>query len=93
MRWSTAGSADQPSSSIVPELPSVAPDVTDGACRTVVEMMPKRTDSADLDGTLARLRAGDADVVCGPDRTALGVAAAAEDGAIHWGPARGGIVR
>ena len=79
MRWITVGPADQPGTSIVLHPPAVDPGITDDERRTVAEMMAKGTfaainlATADLDGTFARLQAGDADVVQEPTEQPYGV--------------------
>ncbi|ATW52023.1 VOC family protein [Streptomyces peucetius] len=79
MRWITVGPADQPGTSIVLEPPAAAPGVTDEERRTIVEMMAKGTyarlilATADLDGTFARLKAGDADLVQEPTEQPYGI--------------------
>ena len=72
MRWITVGPADQPGTSIVLYPPQASPGVTEDERRTITEMMAKGTyaiitlATADLDGTFARLQAGDAEVVQEP---------------------------
>jgi catechol 2,3-dioxygenase-like lactoylglutathione lyase family enzyme len=79
MRWITVGPADQPGTSIVLHPPGANPGITDDERRTIVEMMAKGTyavillASEDLDGTFARLQAGDADVVQEPTDQPYGV--------------------
>ncbi len=79
MRWITVGPADQPGTSIVLHPPAADPGVTDDERRTIVEMMAKGSyaiitlATADLDGTFARLRASDAEVVQEPTEQPYGV--------------------
>jgi uncharacterized glyoxalase superfamily protein PhnB len=79
MRWITVGPAGQPATSIVLHPPAADPGITDEERRTIVEMMAKGTyavillASEDLDGTFARLQAGDADVVQEPTDQPYGV--------------------
>src|ERR1700712_3403915 len=69
MHWITVGPSHQPGTSIVLHPPGVMPGVTDDERRTITEMMAKGTyatinlASADLDGTFARLQAGEAEGV------------------------------
>ncbi len=79
MRWITVGPADQPGTSIVLEPPAADPGVTDEERRTIAEMMAKGTYAGvllatrDLDGTFARLRAGDVEVVQEPIEQPYGI--------------------
>ena len=79
MRWLTVGPVGQPDTSIVLHPPAADPGVTDEERRTIVEMMAKGTYAGinlatkDLDGTFARLQAGDADVVQEPTEQPYGV--------------------
>ena len=79
MRWITVGPADQPGTSIVLHPPAADPGITDDERRTITEMMAKGTYAAillatkDLDGTFARLQAGDAEVVQEPTQQPYGV--------------------
>jgi catechol 2,3-dioxygenase-like lactoylglutathione lyase family enzyme len=79
MRWITVGPADQPGTSIVLEPPAADPGVTDEERRTIAEMMAKGTYAGvllatkDLDGTFARLRAGEAEVVQEPIEQPYGI--------------------
>jgi catechol 2,3-dioxygenase-like lactoylglutathione lyase family enzyme len=79
MRWITVGPADQPGTSIVLHPPAADPGVTDDERRTIAEMMAKGTyaaivlATADLDGTFARVQAGDAEVVQEPTEQPYGV--------------------
>lgn len=72
MRWITVGPAGQPSTSIVLRPPAEDPGITDAERRTIDEMMAKGTyaaillATADLNGTFARLRAKDAEIVQNP---------------------------
>ena len=79
MRWITVGPAGQPATSIVLHPPAADPGITDEERRTIVEMMAKGTYAVillaakDLDGTFARLQAGDAEVVQEPTDQPYGV--------------------
>jgi catechol 2,3-dioxygenase-like lactoylglutathione lyase family enzyme len=79
MRWITVGPADQPGTSIVLHPPAADPGITDDERRTILEMMAKGTyaiitlATKDLDGTFARLQAGDAEVVQEPTEQPYGV--------------------
>lgn len=79
MRWITVGPADQPGTSIVLQPPAADPGVTAAERRTIDEMMAKGTyagillATADLDGTFARLRAKDAEIVQNPTEQPYGV--------------------
>ena len=79
MRWITIGPADQPGTSIVLYPPDATPGITDDERRTIAEMMAKGTyagillATADLDGTFARLQAGDAEVVQEPTDQPYGI--------------------
>jgi uncharacterized glyoxalase superfamily protein PhnB len=79
MRWITVGPADQPGMSIVLYPPGADPGVTDDERRTIAEMMAKGTyaiitmATKDLDGTFARLQAGDAEVVQEPTEQPYGI--------------------
>ena len=72
MHWITVGPRDQPGTSIVLYPAGATPGITDEERRTIAEMMAKGTYAAinlatkDLDGTFARLQAGDAEVVQEP---------------------------
>ncbi|WP_242894958.1 VOC family protein [Actinomadura litoris] len=79
MRWITVGPPGQPGTSIVLEPPAVPGcGVTDEERRMIVEMMAKGTYAGvnlatrDLDGTFARLQAGDAEVVQEPTEQPYG---------------------
>ena len=79
MRWITVGPADQPATSIVLHPPAADPGITDDERRTITEMMAKGTYAGillatnDLDGTFARVQAGDAEVVQEPTEQPYGV--------------------
>ena len=79
MRWITVGPADQPGTSIVLYPPTASPGITDDERRTITEMMAKGTygiivlATKDLDGTFARLQAGDAEVVQEPTEQPYGI--------------------
>ena len=79
MRWITVGPPDQPGTSIVLYPPAATPGITEDEQRTIAEMMAKGTyaiiilATADLDGTFARLQAGDAEVVQEPTEQPYGV--------------------
>ena len=72
MHWITIGPPAQPDTSIVLYPPAASPGITDDERRTIAEMMAKGTFASinlatdDLDGTFARLQAGDAEVVQEP---------------------------
>jgi len=79
MRWITVGPVGQPGTSIVLNPPSANPGLTDDERRTIAEMMAKGTyamivlATKDLDGTFARVQAGDADIVQEPAEQPYGV--------------------
>src|ERR1700709_966802 len=79
MHWITVGPADQPGTSIVLYPPAATPGITDDERRTIAELMPKGTYASinlattDLNGTFARLQAGDAEVVQEPTEQPYGV--------------------
>ncbi len=79
MRWITVGPPGQPGTSIVLHPPAADPGITDDERRTITEMMAKGTygiitlATKDLDGTFARLQAGDADVVQEPTEQPYGI--------------------
>ena len=79
MRWITVGPAGQPGTSIVLEPPAADPGITEDERRTIAEMMAKGTytrillATPDLDGTFARLRASDTEVVQEPADQPYGV--------------------
>ena len=78
-RWITVGPADQPGTSIVLHPPAADPGITEDESRTIAEMMAKGTyagillATSDLDGTFARVQAGDAEVVQEPTEQPYGV--------------------
>ena len=79
MRWITVGPADQPDTSIVLTPVAAYPGVTDEERRTITEMMAKGTfatillATGDLDGTFARVQAGDVEVVQEPTEQPYGI--------------------
>jgi catechol 2,3-dioxygenase-like lactoylglutathione lyase family enzyme len=79
MRWITVGPVGRPATSIVLHPPGADPGITDDERRTIAEMMAKGTyaiivlATPDLDGTFARLQAGDAEVVQEPTEQPYGV--------------------
>jgi catechol 2,3-dioxygenase-like lactoylglutathione lyase family enzyme len=79
MRWITVGPPGQPDTSIVLQPPDADPGLTDDERRTIVEMMAKGTFAGvnlatpDLDGTFARLQAGDTEVVQEPTEQPYGL--------------------
>jgi catechol 2,3-dioxygenase-like lactoylglutathione lyase family enzyme len=79
MRWITVGPVGRPGTSIVLHPPGADPGITDDERRTIAEMMAKGTyaiivlATPDLDGTFARLQAGDAEVVQEPTEQPYGV--------------------
>ena len=79
MRWITVGPPNQPAINIVLYPPAATPGLTDDERRTIAEMMAKGTYASivlatpDLDGTFARLQAGQADVVQEPTDQPYGV--------------------
>lgn len=79
MRWVTVGPAGQPGTSIVLYPPAADPGLTDPERQTIAELMAKGSHSMiilatpDLDGTFARLQAGDAEVVQEPADQPYGV--------------------
>jgi predicted enzyme related to lactoylglutathione lyase len=78
MRWITVGPADQPGTSIVLHPPAADPGITDDERRAIVEMTATGTyaiivlATTDLDGTLERLQASDAEVVQEPTEQPYG---------------------
>ncbi len=72
MHWITVGPPGQPGTSIVLYPPQATPGLTDDERRMIAEMMAKGTfasvnlATADLDGTFAKIQAGDAEVVQEP---------------------------
>jgi catechol 2,3-dioxygenase-like lactoylglutathione lyase family enzyme len=83
LHWITVGPPDQPEMSIVLYPPGADPGVTDDERRTITEMMAKGTygiitfASKDLDGTFARLQAGDVEIVQEPTDQPYGIRDAA----------------
>jgi uncharacterized glyoxalase superfamily protein PhnB len=79
MHWITVGPPDQPATSIVLYPPEASPGITEDERRTIAEMMAKGTfasinlATSDLDGTFARLQAGDAEVVQEPTDQPYGI--------------------
>lgn len=79
MRWITVGPADRPGTSLVLQPPATGPGITDAERRIIEEMMAKGTyagillATTDLDGTFARLRAEDAEIVQEPTEQPCGV--------------------
>ncbi|ALN85479.1 glyoxalase/Bleomycin resistance /Dioxygenase superfamily protein [Lysobacter capsici] len=79
MRWITVGPVNQPATSIVLHPPAASPGITDEERRTIAEMMAKGTyaiitlATPDLDGALARLQAGGAEIVQEPIDQPYGV--------------------
>ncbi len=79
MRWITLGPPNQPDTNIVLYPPSATPGLTDDERRVIAEMMAKGTfgtlllATTDLDGTFARLQAGDVEVVQEPTEQPYGV--------------------
>ncbi len=79
MDWITVGPAVQPDTSIVLYPPAASLGVTDDERRTIAEMMAKGTYASinlatkDLDGTFARVQAGDAEVVQEPTEQPYGI--------------------
>ncbi|GAB2997059.1 VOC family protein [Amycolatopsis acidiphila] len=79
MRWITVGPVGQPDTSILLAPPAVDPGVTEDERRTIAEMMAKGTygwillATKDLDGTFAKVEAGDAEVVQEPTEQPYGI--------------------
>ena len=79
MHWITVGPPDQPGTSIVLYPPAAIPGLTDDERRTILELMAKGSyfgvnlATTDLDGTFARLQAGDAEVVQEPTDQPYGI--------------------
>ncbi|MBY8882757.1 VOC family protein [Actinacidiphila acidipaludis] len=79
MRWITVGPPGQPSTSLLLAPPAADPGVTEEERRTVAEMMAKGTygwillAAQDLDGTFAKVRATDAEVVQEPTDQPYGI--------------------
>ncbi|UZW60154.1 VOC family protein [Lysobacter enzymogenes] len=72
LRWITVGPAGQPDTAIVLYPPQATPGLTDAEQRAIAEMMAKGSfamlnlATPDLDGTFAKLQAGDAEIVQEP---------------------------
>ncbi|MGW8064866.1 VOC family protein [Streptomyces ziwulingensis] len=79
MRWITVGPAGQPGTSLLLAPPAVDPGITEDERRTITEMMAKGTygwillATKDLDGTFARVRAGNAEIVQEPTEQPYGI--------------------
>ena len=79
MRWITVGPPGQPDTNIVLHPPAAAPGLTDDEKRTIGELMAKGSyfgvnlATKDLDGTFAKLQAGDVEVVQEPTEQPYGV--------------------
>src|SRR5688572_21904165 len=79
MRWITVGPPGQPDTNIVLHPPTATPGLTDDEKRTIQELMAKGSyfgvnlATKDLDGTFAKLQAGDAEVVQEPTEQPYGV--------------------
>ena len=79
MRWITVGPVDQPGTSIVLHPPAADPGITEDERRTITEMMAKGTFASinlatkDLDSTLEKLQASEAEVVQEPTDQPYGV--------------------
>ena len=79
MRWITVGPTGQPDTAIVLHPPAASPGVTDDERRMIDEMMAKGTyamiilETADLDGTFARLQASGAEVIQEPTDQPYGI--------------------
>lgn len=79
MRWITVGPVGRPGTSILLAPPAVDPGITEDERRTIAEMMAKGTygwillATPDLDGTFAKVRASDAEVVQEPTEQPYGV--------------------
>ncbi|MFF8280414.1 VOC family protein [Streptomyces lateritius] len=79
MRWITVGPVDQPGTSILLAPPAADPGITEDERRTIVEMMAKGTygwillATRDLDGTFAKVQAGDTEVVQEPTEQPYGI--------------------
>ena len=79
MRWLTLGPVGQPDTAIVLLPQGADTGLTDDERRTVTEMMPKGTYAAvnlatsDLDGTFAKIQAGDVEVVQEPTQQPYGI--------------------
>jgi predicted enzyme related to lactoylglutathione lyase len=78
MRWITVGPPGQPDTAILLAPAATDPGLTEDERRTITEMMAKGPDgwillaTKDLDGTFARLQAGDAEVVQEPTEQPYG---------------------
>ncbi|ACQ80326.1 Glyoxalase/bleomycin resistance protein/dioxygenase [Beutenbergia cavernae DSM 12333] len=79
MRWLTFVSPSQPDVRLVLTPPAADPGITEDERRTIVELMAKGSyqsiilGTKDLDGTFARLQAGEAEVVSEPTEQPWGV--------------------
>ncbi|MCE7001012.1 VOC family protein [Saccharothrix sp. S26] len=79
MRWITVGPAGQPDTSILLAPPAADPNVTEDERRTITEMMAKGTygwillATRDLDGTFAKVREADGEVVQEPTVQPYGI--------------------
>jgi catechol 2,3-dioxygenase-like lactoylglutathione lyase family enzyme len=79
MRWITVGPAGQPSVNLVLHPPGADPGITEDERKVIAEMMAKGTYASiilateDLDGTFAKLQAGDVEVVQEPTDQPYGV--------------------
>ncbi|WP_067965521.1 VOC family protein [Nocardiopsis trehalosi] len=79
MRWLTLGPVGQPDTAIVLLPQGADPGLTDDERRTITEMMAKGTYAAvnlatsDLDGTFAKIQAGDVEVVQEPTQQPYGI--------------------
>jgi catechol 2,3-dioxygenase-like lactoylglutathione lyase family enzyme len=79
MRWLTLGPVGQPDTAIVLLPQGADPGLTDEERRTITEMMAKGTYAAvnlatsDLDGTFAKIQAGDVEVVQEPTQQPYGI--------------------
>ncbi|MHC0429033.1 VOC family protein [Streptomyces sp. O3] len=79
MRWITVGPVGQPSTCILLAPPAADPGITEDERRTITEMMAKGTygwillATPDLDGTFAKVRASDAEVVQEPTEQPYGI--------------------
>ncbi|SDN39850.1 VOC family protein [Allokutzneria albata] len=79
LRWITVGPVGQPRTSIVLHPPAVDPGITEDERRTITEMMAKGTyggivlATPDVDGTFAKLVAGNAEVIQEPADQPYGV--------------------
>ena len=79
LRWITVGPVGQPQTSIVLYPPQATPGLTEQEKRAIAEMMAKGSfamlnlATPDLDGTFARLQAGDVEIVQEPVDQPYGV--------------------